>query len=57
MGPEVVIAASGATTDHNADIIVSWGFVMWSRHCKQFEDRAPVDEIYGCPTFKWLQCI
>ena len=23
-----------------------------SRHCNSFEDRAPVDEIYGCPIFK-----
>ena len=25
----------------------------WS-HCNSFEDRAPVDEIYGCPIFEWV---
>ena len=23
-------------------------------HCNSFEDQAPVDEIYGCPIFKWV---
>ena len=25
-----------------------------SSHCNSFEDRAPVDFIYGCPIFKWV---
>ena len=25
-----------------------------SSHCNLFEDRAPVDFIYGCPIFKWV---
>ena len=24
-------------------------------HCNSFDDRAPVDEIYGCPIFKWVE--
>ena len=27
--------------------------VMWLSLCDSFQDRAPVDEIYGCPIFKW----
>ena len=25
-----------------------------SYNCNSFEDRAPVDEIYGCSIFKWV---
>ena len=25
-----------------------------SSHCNSFEDRAPVDSIYGCPIIKWV---
>ena len=25
-----------------------------SHHYNSFEDRAPVDEIYGCPVFQWV---
>ena len=28
--------------------------VLWSSLCNSFEDRSPVDEIYGCPIFKWV---
>ena len=37
-----------------------WGFsltgytVMLSSLCNSFEDRAPVDGIYGCPIFTWV---
>ena len=27
--------------------------IMGSRLCNLFEDRAPVDKIYGCPISKW----
>ena len=23
-------------------------------HCNSYEDRVPVDEIYGCPIFRWV---
>ena len=32
----------------------TWYPVMQSSFCKSFEDRAPVDYIYGCQIFKWL---
>ena len=28
--------------------------MLWSPVCNSFEDRPPVDEIYGCPIFKWF---
>ena len=28
--------------------------ILKSNHCNSFEDWAPVDEIYGCPIFKWV---
>ena len=31
----------------------SWCPLVNSSHCNSFEDRAPVDFIYGCPIFKW----
>ena len=34
--------------------ILSWYPVMKSSLCNSFEDRAPVDFIYGCPIFKWV---
>ena len=27
---------------------------LYLGHCNSFEDRAPEDEIYGCPIFKWV---
>ena len=32
--------------------ILSWHSVLQPSHCNSFEDRAPVDFIYGCPIFK-----
>ena len=34
--------------------LLSWYPVIWSSLCSSTEDRAPVDEIYGCPIFKWV---
>ena len=34
--------------------LLSWYPVMLSSLCNSFDDRAPVDEIYGCPIFKWV---
>ena len=34
--------------------LLSWYPIFTSSHCNSFEDRAPVDEIYGCPIFKWV---
>ena len=33
---------------------LSWCPIFKSSHCNSFEDRAPVDFIYGCPIFKWV---
>ena len=33
---------------------LSWYPVMLSSLCNSFEDRAPIDFIYGCPIFKWV---
>ena len=32
----------------------SWCPTFKSSHSNSFEDRAPVDEIYGCPIFEWV---
>ena len=34
--------------------LLSWYHAMESSHCNSFGDRATVDEIYGCPIFKWV---
>ena len=34
--------------------LLSWCPCFMQRHCNSFEDRAPVDFIYGCPIFKWV---
>ena len=34
--------------------LLSWCPILKSSHCNSFEDRAPVDEIYGCSIFKWV---
>ena len=28
--------------------------LQWFDLCNSFKDRAPVDEIYACPIFKWV---
>ena len=33
--------------------LLPWYLVMKSSLCNSYEDRAPVDEIYGCPNFIW----
>ena len=32
----------------------SWCPIFKSSDCNSFEDRAPVDGIYGCLIFKWV---
>ena len=34
--------------------LLSWYPIFKSSHCISFDDRAPVDFIYGCPSFKWV---
>ena len=34
--------------------LLSWCPILKSSHENSFEDRAPVDSIYGCPIFKWI---
>ena len=34
--------------------LLGWCPIFRLNHCSSLEDRAPVDEIYGCPIFKWV---
>ena len=34
--------------------LLFWYPIFESSGCNSFEDRAPVDQIYGCPIFKWV---
>ena len=34
--------------------LLSWYPLIYSSHCNSFEDRVPVDGIYGYPIFKWV---
>ena len=34
--------------------LLDWYPVIWSSLCNSFEDRAPLNCIYGCPIFKWV---
>ena len=56
---EVSIATQGDSNRVHLPWCPKLGFLFWCpifnlNLSNLFEDQAPVDEIYGCPMFKWI---
>ena len=54
--PVITILQHLIHTAYHHKVIITGTLALTHLVKSQFDDRAPVDEIYMCPIFKWVAC-